>query len=167
MKKIILLLIVTCSFAVSSMAQDLDKAKLFFKQSENSSKEFYESILNESNKTFSFDGIKFSQGRYSFKFFDESTRGTDNPRYIYFYTNKYNTGNKDLEIDGVDLYTLSLAEGKFLDFANWWIKYINPKETLESLSSKGKDKFIFTDDDGKNQTLQLLKQDNRWIIRGY
>lgn len=123
--------------------------------------------MNESGKTFSFDGVKFSQGSYNFEFFDESTRGTGSPRYVYFYTNKYNTGNPDLEIEGDDFFTLAIAKGKFLDFANWWIKYINPNETPESLSAKRKDKFTFTDDAGKEQTLQLLKSGNEWIIRGY
>ena len=145
-------------------AQDSEKIKLFFNQDEETAKAFYQSILDESGKTFSFDGVESTQGYHLFKYFDESTRGTDSPRYVYFYCNKYNIGgNTDLEIKGKDVYSLSQAKGKFLDFAKWWIKYINPKETLESLSEKGKDKAACIDGE-----IQLLKQfDGSWIIRGY
>lgn len=148
--------------------QDYKKANLFFRQNEDTIQSFYQSVLDESEKTFSFDGVKYTQGYYQFKYFDESTRGTNSPRYVYFYCSKYEIGgNADLEIKGSNVYTLSQAKGKFLDFAKWWIKNINPKETLESLSEKGKDKFIFQTDKGE-ETLQLLKQsDGTWIIRGY
>ena len=149
-------------------AQDIEKAKLFFKQNEEKAKTFYQSVLDESEKTFSFESVKYTQGYYQFKYFDESTRGTDNLHYVYFYCSKYEIGgNPDLEIKGDEVYTLSQGKGKFLDFAKWWIKYINPNETLESLSKKGKDKFIFQTDKSE-ETLQILKQsDGSWIIRGY
>lgn len=148
--------------------QDIQKANLFFSQDEEIIKSFFQSVLNDSEKTFSFEGVKYSQGYYQFKYFDESTRGTNVSHYVYFYCSKYEIGgNSDLEIKGNDVYTLSQGKGKFLDFAKWWIKYINPKETLQSLSEKGKDKFTFQTEKGE-ETLQLLKQsDGSWIIRGY
>lgn len=166
MKKIISFLFLL--IPVLLFGQDIQKANLFFSQDEEIIKSFFQSVLNDSEKTFSFEGVKYSQGYYQFKYFDESTRGTNVSHYVYFYCSKYEIGgNSDLEIKGNDVYTLSQGKGKFLDFAKWWIKYINPKETLQSLSEKGKDKFTFQTEKGE-ETLQLLKQsDGSWIIRGY
>lgn len=148
--------------------QDIQKANLFFSQDEEIIKSFFQSVLDDSEKEFSFEGVKYSQGYYQFKYFDESTRGTNASHYVYFYCSKHEIGgNSDLEIKGTNVYTLSQGKGKFLDFAKWWIKYINPKETLQSLSEKGKDKYTFQTEKGE-ETLQLLKQsDGSWIIRGY
>lgn len=167
MKKLLLLLSVFI-LSFSLQAQDNEKAKLFFKQDEQTIKTLFDDILTESGKTFSFQGSSSSQGRYMFRYLDESTREADKKRFVIFSTNKYSTGNADLEIKGTDYYVFSIVSGVFLDFAGFWIKYINPNETPESLSAKGKDKYIVKFDDGKQETLQLLKQhDGSWIIRGY
>jgi len=163
MKQIFILLFAT--FSLHSFSQNIEKASLFFSQDKQTLESFFQSILDETGKKFSFLGVEPSQGKYNFKFFDESTRGSDS-RSVYFYTFKLDTNNPDLEIEGPDLYTFGMAIGRFLDFAKWWIKYINPNETLESLSAKGKDKFVFKDNKGNSRTLQLLKYREHWMIRG-
>jgi len=162
MKKLLLFI---CLLSPSLLfAQDIEKIKLFFNQDKETAEAFYQSILDESGKTFSFDGVESTQSRYQFKYFDESTRGTDSPRYVYFWCNKYEIGgNADLEVKGKDVYSLFQVKGKFLDFAKWWIRYVDPNETLESLSEKGKDDAACL-----NGEVKLLKQlDGSWIIRGY
>lgn len=143
---------------------------LFFNQDSVSIRKTFELILSSAKNQYSFDGVKYSQNQYNFQFFDESTRGTGNPRYIYFYTNKNNTGNKDLEIEGEDLYTFSIVYGKFLDFANFWINNINPNITMEKLSEKGSDEYTYKLG-GENRTIRIKKDSSRsidnWYIRNY
>lgn len=126
--------------------------------------------MSNAKNQYSFDGVKYTQGYYQFKYFDESTRGTGNPRYIYFYTNKNNTGNEDLEIEGKAQYTFYVVYGKFLDFADFWIGNINPKITKDELSEKGYDEYTYKLN-GENRTI-LIKKDNsrsidNWYIRNY
>lgn len=167
MKTTLITLLIALTCTINVIAQDADKAKLFFKQSKDAAQAFYQSVLDESDKTFSFIRAEESKHNCNFVFLDESTRGTNEPLFVYFRSNKYNIGNKDLEIESVDIYTLSIAHGRFLDFAKWWIKYINPNETLETLSKQRTSKFSFTDDEGTPQTIQLIKTFDDWIIRGY
>lgn len=158
------LALIALLFPIFIFGQETHKAGLFFKQDETTLKYFFQSILDESGKIFVFKGLKCTQGMCGFSYLDKSTENSDSPRYVYFYCDKYEIGgNADLETKGKNVYSLSIAEGKFLDFANWWIKYMNPNETIETLSLKEQDKYKTSD-----YTLRFLKQmDGYWIIRGF
>jgi hypothetical protein len=140
---------------------------MFHDQDSASIKNIYDLILSESKNKYSYDGAS-TPGGYRFVYFDESTRGTNNPRYLYFHTRNYNTGNPDLEIKGDEKYTFSIVYGNFLDFANFWIKYINPNISIEKLSEKGIDEYTYKLN-GETRTLLLKKDTGRktdnWYIR--
>ena len=96
-------------------------------------------------------------------FLDESTR--DNiERYVTFVINENNTVNQDLEIPGKINYSLDIVSGKFLDFAGFWIKYINPKITIEELSKNG-DTYTHLIN-GRKRDIRLVKNnyENRWSL---
>lgn len=137
---------------------------LFFDQDSISIRKTYEMILSEAKNTYIFDHI-YTPGGYKFVFFDESTRDTIQPRYLYFHTNKYNTGNPDLEIKGIDKYTFFIAYGNFLDFAGFWIKYINPNITIEQLSENG-DEYTYKLN-GDKKTIRLKKDTGKTVDNWY
>lgn len=167
MKTRILLLAMLLKVSLA-FADDYDKATYLFYQPEDTIKAAFQSMLDESGKTFTFMNVRKGNERAQFTYIDEATRNEPRPHIVLFYCRLIMVGeNKDLEIEGTPVYSLSIAEGKFLDFARWWIKYIRPGETLETLSAKGKDKIsVMTEKTGED--LQFLKQnDGKWILRGY
>lgn len=139
---------------ISDYKIDTDFIERFFNQNESQMRETFDILLNCTGKEYTFENVSFSQGRYNFKYFDETTRGTNNQKYINFITNKYN-----------DLYSFSIVDGSFNDFSGFWIKYINPQISIDDLSKNG-DKCLYKSN-GKTQTIQLIKSDNRWTLRNY
>lgn len=148
---------------------DVTVMPLFISQDSISILKSYELILAEAKNPFSYHSTKFvrSQQICGITYYDESTRGTDNDRYVVFATSVVNDGNADLEIKGKDVYSFTMAYGNFLDFAGFWIKYINPNITLEELSKNG-DRYVFLYNDEKREiSLRKQSDENKWLLRNY
>lgn len=127
----------------------------------------YKMIVAESkSKLIYYSNIKHLNS-IGFRFIDEATINNEGKRYVAFVTNKYNKGNADLEIAGKDVFTFSVSEGRFLDFAGFWVKYINPNITIEKLAENKGDKYVYILNDEK-RALTLTKRigaDNVWVLR--
>lgn len=147
---------------------EVDKASSLFYQNETTIKTAFQEILNESGRVYELNKVIESQGRVYYTYIDTATVGSDELRTVVFGCLKIMIGeNKDLEIEGTPVYTITIAEGRFMDFAPWWIKNIRPNETLEGLAAKGRDsKSVITEK--TKETLQFLKQNHgKWILRGW
>lgn len=143
---------------------------LFISQDSISIFKSCELILAEAKNTFNYHSTKHNrkEKKCFITFFDESSRGTDQERKIIFVTSVTYTGNPDLEIHGENVYSLAWVEGKFLDFAGFWIKYINPNISLEKLSEKG-DIYTYLHN-GEKRDIRLVKligDNNEWLLRNW
>lgn len=128
-----------------------------------------ELIVAEAKRKWSYHSTKINrkQGECLVKFYDESAKSAEHEDYLSFLVSLTNDGNSDLEIEGEDFYSLAMVKGKFLDFAGFWIKYINPHITLNELAKNGdKQTYMYG---GEKRDVRLIKIDepNKWMLRNY